>query len=196
MEEIDTNEGVEEEGKTGGHQERNEEQDNERVEEIDTNEGVEEEGKTGGHQERKEEQDNERVDESDGDLDFNSDEVEEEGYEEDTNTNEDEFKVEMEIEENKDGEEVAAEEGEEMEEEVAVELTSQEVRDFFDIPLSPLPEPVSAESARQKRLAKVKLLKEKYRRRSGIVKKLIKIDIPKDPPPKSIKIKYLIKYCY
>ena len=118
-----------------------------RVEEIDTNEGVEEEGKTGGHQERNEEQDNERVDESDGDLDFNSDEVEEESYEEDTNTNEDEFKVEMEIEENKDGEVVAAEEREGMEE-VAVELTSQEVRDFFDIPLSPLPEPVSAESAR------------------------------------------------
>ena len=48
-------------------------------------------------------------------------------------------------------------------EEVAVELSSQEVRDFFDIPLSPLPEPVSSESARQKRLAKVKLLKQKYR---------------------------------
>ena len=57
-------------------------------------------------------------------------------------------------------------------EEAAAALTSQEVRDFFAIPLSPLPEPVSVESARQKRLAKVKLLKQKYRRRSAIVKNL------------------------
>ena len=44
-------------------------------------------------------------------------------------------------------EEAAARAGEGMEEEAAAELTSQEVRDFFAIPLSPLPEPVSAESA-------------------------------------------------
>ena len=64
----------------------------------------------------------------------------------------------------KDGKEAAAGAGEGMEEKAAAQLTSQEVRDFFAIPLSPLPEPVSAESAREKRLAKVKVLKEKYRR--------------------------------
>uniref|UniRef100_A0A1X7TPP5 Uncharacterized protein n=1 Tax=Amphimedon queenslandica TaxID=400682 RepID=A0A1X7TPP5_AMPQE len=55
------------------------------------------------------------------------------------------------------GEEAVGEDG------MEVELSSQEMRNFFQIPLSPLPEPVSAEAARDTRLAKVKLLKEKYR---------------------------------
>uniref|UniRef100_A0A1X7SWL0 Uncharacterized protein n=1 Tax=Amphimedon queenslandica TaxID=400682 RepID=A0A1X7SWL0_AMPQE len=95
------------------------------------------------------------------------------------------------------------------EEIVNMDLTSQEVRNFFNIPLSPLEPPptvTSMESGsdcrqssqaikKKRRLAKAKLLRSQLRRRHHhqTESKIFDIPIP-DPPPKSIKL--LIKYSY